>query len=118
MKSLIAASQAQKSLPDFDEHFVDHRVGAFHHATGRDLPRVAALKLFEAMQRRSVFRELLASLTAHPEWTLADAYTDYRRRIAADSGYVRTLHIIENVSADLLRSTSIKARTGLIACMQ
>ena len=65
-------------------------VGAFHHATGRDLPRAPALKVFEAMQRRPVFRELLASLTAHPEWTLADAYTDYRRRIAVDSGYVRT----------------------------
>ena len=80
----------EKSLPDFDEHFVDHMVGAFHHATGRDLPRASALKVFEAMQRRPAFRELLASLTAHPEWTLADAYTDYRRRLAADSGYVRT----------------------------
>jgi uncharacterized protein len=80
----------EKSLPAFDTAFVDHMLNAFHRATGRKLEHSAAVKVFDAMQRQPAFREVVASLTAHPQWSLTDAYAEYRRRLAADSGFVRT----------------------------
>ncbi|MFM9970466.1 MAG: ATP-binding protein [Burkholderiales bacterium] len=93
----------EKSLPGFDESFVDHMIDAFRRATGRALQRGAALKVFSTMHREPAFREVVAALTAHPAWTLADALTDYRRRLAADAGFVRTWNELTQMDRALLR---------------
>lgn len=93
----------EKSLPPFDHAFVDHMLNAFYRATRRKLERGAALKVFDAMQRQPAFREVVAALTAHPQWDLADAHADYRRRVAADSGYVRTWNELSEFDRAVLR---------------